>query len=385
MTDWWNKFQPSKHGFKFKNTAVPVTLLPDIGPLPTELTQGMSVCGGMAQAAKELFLHKLFVTERTRGLTDQSDPVFRYFMSRQIETLGGTGRVRDFVTGAGYFSWALYFYAQNKENDDTLLELSGQEIRNLTNRLDDGELPLLGLLYDDATQLWDNHQVMAYDYKPPGPGHTDRYTFYVYDPNHPEDDNDRIVVEGPPANAVSAITQRYGSTGSRAIRGFFVMEPDGKSAPIPILESIPGIPNTIPLAEIHTKRPPSLVVSPRSLQSPEGALPLRPGAHKIQQKSSGRLLDAYDKSSDDFAVVTRFAQDDNSQRWSFTPVGVVYTVQQASSDRFLDAYESDENNYEVVTRNDQDNDSQRWVARAVVGSLSAYTLQQLSSGRFLDA
>lgn len=384
MTNWWNKFQPSKHGFKFKNTAVPVTLIPDIGPLPTELTQGMSVCGGMAQAAKELFLHELVVTERTRGLTDEHDPVFRYLMNRQIETLGGNGSVSDFINGPGYFSWALYFHAQNGSDDSALLDLSGQEIRNLTDRLDNGELPLVGLLYDGAAQLWDNHQVLAYDYSSSGSGRTSRYTFFVYDPNHPEDDNDRIVVEGSSASALSSITQRH-SGGNRGVRGFFVMEPERKSAPIPFLSSIPLIPSNVSMSRIQTKEPPSLVVSPRSLQSPEAALPIQPGARKIQQKSSGHLLDAYDKSRDDFAVVTRTAQDDDSQRWSFTPVGVVYTVRQASSDRFLDAHESDEHDFEVVTRIDQDNDTQRWVARPVLGPLSAYTLQQLSTGRFLDA
>jgi hypothetical protein len=35
----------------------------------------------------------------------------------------------------------------------------------------------------------------------------------------------------------------------------------------------------------------------------------------VRQLSNGRLLDAYASSADDHGVVTRAAQDDDSQRW----------------------------------------------------------------------
>lgn len=114
-------------------------------------------------------------------------------------------------------------------------------------------------------------------------------------------------------------------------------------------------------------------------------LPVSPGIHTVRQKSSGRFVDAHEHDGRDFAVVTRTAQGNDTQRWRFTPVGTVYVIQQASSQRFLDAYQSDGQDFDVVTRADQGNDTQRWVALPVAGELSTYTLQQLSSGRYLDA
>ncbi len=114
-------------------------------------------------------------------------------------------------------------------------------------------------------------------------------------------------------------------------------------------------------------------------------LPLAPGVHTVRQKSSGRFLDAHQSSGNDFSVVTRTAQNNDTQRWRFTPVGMVFTVQQLSSDRFLDAHESSANDFSAVTRSGQSNDTQKWVAMPVAGELSTYTLQQLSSQRYLDA
>lgn len=114
-------------------------------------------------------------------------------------------------------------------------------------------------------------------------------------------------------------------------------------------------------------------------------LPVKPGVHRVRQKSSGRYLDAYQSSGKDFNVVTRTSQLNDTQRWRFTPVGMVYGIQQVSSDRFMDAHEHSGEDFSVVTRTDQNNDTQKWVALPVDGALSTYTLQQLSSQRYLDA
>ncbi|HEX6254280.1 MAG TPA: RICIN domain-containing protein [Euzebyales bacterium] len=114
-------------------------------------------------------------------------------------------------------------------------------------------------------------------------------------------------------------------------------------------------------------------------------LPLATGIHTIRQASSGRFVDAHEDASEDFSVVTRTAQDNDTQRWRFTPVATVVTMQQVSSDRYVDAHEDAAEDFSVVTRTAQHNDSQRWVVTPVTGRLSTYTLQQLSSGRYLDA
>lgn len=115
------------------------------------------------------------------------------------------------------------------------------------------------------------------------------------------------------------------------------------------------------------------------------ALPALRGSYTIQQKSNSRFVDAHESANNDFNVVTRTAQNNNTQRWVFTPAGQVCTVQQASNGRFVDAHESSSNDFNVVTRPAQNNDTQRWVLRPVPDRLSSYTIQQLRNGRFLDA
>jgi hypothetical protein len=109
------------------------------------------------------------------------------------------------------------------------------------------------------------------------------------------------------------------------------------------------------------------------------------GAHTIQQKSNNRFLDAHESSSNDFSVVTRTAQNNDTQRWVLTRVGGVYTIQQKSNNRYLDAHESSSNDFSVVTRGLQNNDTQKWALMHVNEDLSTYTIQQLSNGRYMDA
>jgi len=109
------------------------------------------------------------------------------------------------------------------------------------------------------------------------------------------------------------------------------------------------------------------------------------GEFTIQQKSNNRYLDAYQSSYRDFEVVTRGAQNNNSQRWELTPIGRVYAIRQASSGRFLDAHGTSSKDFSAVTRTAQNNDTQLWVVTHLDEALGRYTIQQLSNGRFLDA
>jgi hypothetical protein len=108
------------------------------------------------------------------------------------------------------------------------------------------------------------------------------------------------------------------------------------------------------------------------------------GICTIQQKSSGRFVDAHESSGHDFSVVTRAAQNNDTQRWILTLVGGLYTIQQKSNNRFIDAHLSG-HDYSVVTRPAQNNDTQRWVFMPLGSDLCTYTIQQLSNGRFMDA
>lgn len=113
--------------------------------------------------------------------------------------------------------------------------------------------------------------------------------------------------------------------------------------------------------------------------------PLKGGVYKVRQESSNRFLDAHQSNDNDFSAVTRTNQNNTTQQWRFTPVGMVGTLRQLSSNRYLDAHQSQQNDFSAVTRQEQDNDTQKWVAMEVPGQPSTYTLQQLSSSRFLDA
>ncbi|MCP4165732.1 MAG: trypsin-like serine protease [Chloroflexi bacterium] len=110
---------------------------------------------------------------------------------------------------------------------------------------------------------------------------------------------------------------------------------------------------------------------------------VRRGLYTIQQKSNRRFVDAHESAGRDFSVVTRTAQNNDTQRWTLTPVAVVCTIQQKSNGRFVDAHESNQNDFSLVTRTAQNNDTQRWILTPLGND--TYTIQQRSNGRFVDA
>ncbi len=108
------------------------------------------------------------------------------------------------------------------------------------------------------------------------------------------------------------------------------------------------------------------------------------GSAMIQQKSSGRLFNAYESSGNDYSVVTRPRQNNDTERWIITQMSDGSAmIQQKSSGRFVNAHESSGNDFSVVTRSRQNDDAERWIITQM-GDGSA-TIQQKSSGRFVDA
>lgn len=107
------------------------------------------------------------------------------------------------------------------------------------------------------------------------------------------------------------------------------------------------------------------------------------GTYTVRQKNSGRFLDAHEIESRDFHLVTRPAQNNDTQRWNLTQVGTVFVIRQKSSGRFLDAHEGSSNDFRLVTRPVESNATQKWVSMPnVAGSV---TLRQWSNRRFMDA
>ena len=65
-------------------------------------------------------------------------------------------------------------------------------------------------------------------------------------------------------------------------------------------------------------------------------------AYTIQQKSNSRFMDAHEIAAKDFALVTRPAQNNDTQQWVLLDLGAhAYTIQQRSNSRFMDAHEID--------------------------------------------
>lgn len=108
-----------------------------------------------------------------------------------------------------------------------------------------------------------------------------------------------------------------------------------------------------------------------------------PGTYTIRQKSSNRFLDAHEIADKDFRLVTRPAQNNNTQRWELSSVGAVYAIRQKINGRFLDAHDSAANDFRLVTRTAQNDASQRWIVIPVGDGSS--TLRQLNNLRFMDA
>ena len=79
------------------------------------------------------------------------------------------------------------------------------------------------------------------------------------------------------------------------------------------------------------------------------------------QSSNNRFVDAHEHSGEDFNVVTRPNQNNDTQKWIVLPsANGTFTIQQLSGGRFVDAHDSSGNDFRVVTRGAENNDSQRW-------------------------
>lgn len=86
------------------------------------------------------------------------------------------------------------------------------------------------------------------------------------------------------------------------------------------------------------------------------------GVYTIQQMSNDRYVDAHENSKNNYRLVTRPAQENDTQRWILTLQGDnVYTIQQQSSGRYVDAYENSDNDYRLITRQRQNNYTQQWL------------------------
>ena len=94
--------------------------------------------------------------------------------------------------------------------------------------------------------------------------------------------------------------------------------------------------------------------------------------------SAARFLDAHEIAAQDFNVVTRPAQTNNSQRWLLRSAGTGVTIQQLSNGRYLDTEQ-----HRAITDKKQNTDFQRWRLLGFGGGF--FKIQQVSTNRVLQA
>ena len=178
-------FTSSDHGFGFRNSFNQLPNLPDLpGNIDNRIEAinvGYGLCGGMALAARDFFLCNRAIPTDTQP--PQSGPLFNYLWQRLMDTF-------DRADGYKLLRRFVHFYLPTTYTR----ELSVGEVRDVKKELDRGLPVVMGLVYVRLGQgnIWDNHQVLAYDYREPRRNKT---IFSVYDPNEPNANNVKVHTE----------------------------------------------------------------------------------------------------------------------------------------------------------------------------------------------
>jgi len=223
-----DEFRPSCHGFEFRNS---FNEMPDIPDLPANIDDHIEsidreygLCGGMSLAAKDFFMHDRSIPEGAN--TPQSGQLFNYLWERQLDTFDHASGWDDLRKFVNFYLPTTFTRAR-----------SVSEFRRVKDALDTGRPVVIGLVYVRAGdgQLWDNHQVLAYDYTESG-GKT---YINVYDPNHPgaNDVVVRVDVEdqgwGDPAPGDAKINaeQHRGNTKQHNVIGIIYMDKPAQNPP----------------------------------------------------------------------------------------------------------------------------------------------------------
>ncbi len=206
-------FKPSKHGFAFANTfrmAVLASSLPRalrVLVAAPGVPQDYGLCGGMSFSASDFFDAGCRIPSNRTAPRPDSD-LYKFIFQRQLDSFGVSFRhivrVRDWM----------------HKNDVTVEVRTAKEVRKVVETLQEGKFAPLYLIRvrAGAGKPWDNHQVMAYDYR-------DRtrtakcIDLKIYDPNEPGDDTQVIEVRFVKANQVTCC--QLSDSGNEAVRGFF--------------------------------------------------------------------------------------------------------------------------------------------------------------------
>jgi hypothetical protein len=223
-------FLPSRNGFMFRNSFSGY-FLPYSTPAfmsSRKISSAYGLCGGMCAAVYDFVLAGRTVPQNA-NVPHQGTRLQRYLFQRQMDSLGGLGEALVKVA-----HWTTL-------PDDTpvgTIRRCADEFNHLRQKLDDGNLVILALIYARATslkelsrQIFNNHQVLAYGYQQDAAG---TVTIHIYDPNLPAQDDVDIhaepVIVGEETSSNGAQTvmglksiQQMSGKFYRDVRGFFVM------------------------------------------------------------------------------------------------------------------------------------------------------------------
>ncbi len=221
------KLIPSLHGFQFDNRFVGYPLPFTLPALPglNNVSGIYGLCGGMSSSVYDFLLAGRVIPQTTE-VPDQGDDLQRYLFKRQMDSLG--------VLGESILKFAEWMVMPDEGLHGIQSHTMGEFVA-LRDRLEKGSFSVLGIVYVDwrnGFKLWNNHQVLVYDYT-----YLNSKTFEIriYDPNFSKHDDitiraERVVVEtkrlpsGRKSNTYGLVcTQWMGAQQIHTVRGFFLM------------------------------------------------------------------------------------------------------------------------------------------------------------------
>jgi len=224
------EFLPSRNGFRFRNSFSGY-FLPFSTPAFMSSHKVASVyglCGGMCAAVYDFVLAGRAIPQNIE-VPRQGTRLQRYLFQRQMDSLGGLGE--------GVVKVAQWTSLPDETPVGTYRR-TADEFSPLCQKLDEGNLVILALIYARATSLkelsrliFNNHQVLAYACQQDATGEA---TIQIYDPNLPAQDDVVIHVqpvvlgetsshEGDQSPIGLKSTQLVGGEFYKDVRGFFAM------------------------------------------------------------------------------------------------------------------------------------------------------------------
>lgn len=222
-------FDPDTHGFSFRNS-FKVRISLGFNFLP-KIASRYGLCGGMSRLAADSFFHNQNIPDLPKTPRIGS-ALYKYLLDRQLDTFG-----RGFQYLAKFFQWWALL------SDEMVEKRTAVEFGKMRKVMKKEKTVLLGLVYVKYKTggIWDNHQVLAYDYEQM----SDKVAFVrIYDPNYPKRKDVYLrlqleKVKGLRGYSMKMIcTQHVGSLMARPVRGFFVIPIPPKEVPEDVVRRV---------------------------------------------------------------------------------------------------------------------------------------------------